>query len=61
MGITGFFVVEDEKACLKFSRSDSDLIAMFRQQLAPGFLGPRALCAKPGITQHFLNRHAGRS
>jgi len=33
---------------------------MFRQQLASGFLGCRTLGAKPGIAQHFLNRHAGR-
>jgi len=60
MGITSYLVVEDEKACLKFCHPESDLIAMFRQQLAPGFLGRRALRAKPGITQHFLNRHTSR-
>jgi len=60
MGITGYLVVEDEKACLKLRYLQPDLISMFRQQLASRFLGRGTLGAKPGITQHFLNRHAGR-
>ena len=55
MGITRYLVVEDEKACLKLRYLQPDLIAMFRQQLAPRFLGRDTLGAKPGITQHFLN------
>jgi len=59
-GIVSYLGVEDEKAGLKFSDPDAHLVTMFRQQFSALRLGSLALRAQLRITQHLLNRHAGR-
>lgn len=60
MGITVDFLVESEKARLQFGDLRAHGIAMRREQRATLGFGRAPGGAQFGVTEHALNRHAGR-